>query len=359
MIIYLKTGSFPKILPWGWQRHLASLYSNVHPSISLERNSWPVESQQSQSHFILTMSHWSSGLPVCFPLQGTQVQIPWGVLMWFRDFPVRIVSLHWWPRCDWSSWPRLRRASSRTITRPSCRQCDNPTWSHTAFLSRFHACCRSPFRLHNWRSWLLGRACNLTSFLPCLTGPVDYLFTSHHKGTQVQIPRGVLMWNRDFPVRIVSLQATRFQRQGWPPRTHCQNKTLPTTSGHQTTAKFSQHGEFLPLFSAQLFTGVAPFNWSPGGGGGGPRHWSGLPWHRRRSRMQNASWQWRCPSSIPPQMPNFLLPLTPPILISEGSCSKNLATFGGPLFFFFLQVDWHGVSLLHFWPWVFGSFRRH
>jgi hypothetical protein len=31
------------------------------------------------------MSHWSSGLPVCFPSQGTQVQIPWGVLMWNRD----------------------------------------------------------------------------------------------------------------------------------------------------------------------------------------------------------------------------------------------------------------------------------
>ncbi len=38
----------------------------------------PVESLQ--SHMILTMSHWSSGLPVCFLPQGTQVQIPWGVL---------------------------------------------------------------------------------------------------------------------------------------------------------------------------------------------------------------------------------------------------------------------------------------
>ncbi len=34
-----------------------------------------------QSHMILTMSHWSSGLPVCFPLQGTQDQISWGGLM--------------------------------------------------------------------------------------------------------------------------------------------------------------------------------------------------------------------------------------------------------------------------------------
>ncbi len=73
------------------------------------------------------------------------------------DSPVSVVSLHWWPRRDWSLlWPRLRRASSWTITRPSCRKCDNPTWSHIAFLSRFHVCCRSPFQLHNWRSRLLG-----------------------------------------------------------------------------------------------------------------------------------------------------------------------------------------------------------
>jgi hypothetical protein len=56
-----------------------------------------------QSHMILTMSHWSSGLPVCFPPQGSQVQIPWGVLVWNQDSPVSDVSLHWWPRLDWSS----------------------------------------------------------------------------------------------------------------------------------------------------------------------------------------------------------------------------------------------------------------
>ncbi len=38
----------------------------------------------------------------------------------------------------------------------SCWQCDNPTWSHTALLYRFHARCRSFFRLHNQNSWLLG-----------------------------------------------------------------------------------------------------------------------------------------------------------------------------------------------------------
>ncbi len=38
----------------------------------------PVESLQ--SHFILTMSYWSSGLPVCFPSQGTRVQTLGGYL---------------------------------------------------------------------------------------------------------------------------------------------------------------------------------------------------------------------------------------------------------------------------------------
>jgi hypothetical protein len=33
-----------------------------------------------QSHFILTTSHWASGLTLCFPSQGIWVQIPWGDL---------------------------------------------------------------------------------------------------------------------------------------------------------------------------------------------------------------------------------------------------------------------------------------
>ncbi len=33
-----------------------------------------------KSHFILTMSHWSGGLPVCFPSHETRVQNPWGDL---------------------------------------------------------------------------------------------------------------------------------------------------------------------------------------------------------------------------------------------------------------------------------------
>ncbi len=120
---------------------------------------------------------------------------PGRILVWNRDSPVSIVSLHWWPWRDWSFlWPRLRRASSLTVTRPSCWQCDNLIWSHTALLSRFHAHCRFPFQLHNRRSRLLGgalwRACNLTTFSPCLTGSVDYPFASSHKGPGFKSPGG-------------------------------------------------------------------------------------------------------------------------------------------------------------------------
>ncbi len=156
-----------------------------------------------QSHFILTMSHWSSGLTLCFLSQGTWVQIPWGGLMWNQDSPVSLSRYIGDPHvidhhCDlvWGG-PRLRWASSQTITRPSSRQCDNPTWSHTAFLSRFHARSRSPFRLHNWRSPLLGGepcgepAISLHSHhvsLVLWTNP----FASRHKGPGFQSPGGYL-----------------------------------------------------------------------------------------------------------------------------------------------------------------------
>jgi hypothetical protein len=37
-------------------------------------------------------------------------------------------------------------------------------------------------------------------------------------------------------------------------------ESCPSTPGHQTTATFSWHGKLLPPFSAQLCTGVAPFD---------------------------------------------------------------------------------------------------
>jgi hypothetical protein len=50
--------------------------------------------------------------------------------------------------------------------------------------------------------------------------------------------------------------------------------------------------------------------------------------------MQNASWRWRCHSNTLPQTLNFLSPLMPLILMSEGSCSKNLAIIDSTLVFF-------------------------
>ncbi len=52
----------------------------------------------------------------------------------------------------------------------------------------------------------LWTACKLTSFSPCLTVPVDYPFASSHKGPGFKSPGGVLVWNRDSPVSVVSLQ---------------------------------------------------------------------------------------------------------------------------------------------------------
>jgi hypothetical protein len=169
-----------------------------------------------QSHFILTMSHWSSGIPICFPSQGTRVQIPWGVLVWNWDSP----SLHWWPRRDWSLWPRLRRASSRTITRPSCHQGDNPTWSHTAFLSRFHTRCRSPFQLHNWWSRLLGaspveslQSLFILTMSDWSSGLPIYFLS---QGTWVQIPWGGGGYLCETGILLLALSHSTCKLKFWP-----------------------------------------------------------------------------------------------------------------------------------------------
>ncbi len=134
---------------------------------------------------------------------------PLGGLMWNRDSPVSIVSLHWWPRRDWSLWPCLKRASSQTITRPSCRQCEQPTWSHTALLSRFDARCRSPSDFTTDRLGAGGE--------PCREPAIS--LHSHHvslvqwttrllpvTGDPGSKPLGGLMWNWDSSVSVVSLQ---------------------------------------------------------------------------------------------------------------------------------------------------------
>ncbi len=52
---------------------------------------------------------------------------------------------------------------------------------------------------------VLWRACNLTSFSPCLTGPVDYLFASHHKEPRFKSPGGCL-----YEIRILLLAMSRY-----------------------------------------------------------------------------------------------------------------------------------------------------
>ncbi len=94
----------------------------------------------------VSLVQWTTRL---LPTVRDPSSISRGVLQWNRDSPVSVVSLHWWPWCDWSLWPCQRRTLTRTVTRPLCQQCDNPTGSHTALLSRYHAHCRSSFRLHN------------------------------------------------------------------------------------------------------------------------------------------------------------------------------------------------------------------
>ncbi len=136
------------------------------------------------------MSHWSSGLPVCFPSQGTQVQIPRGVLMWNRDSPVSVVLLHQWP-------PNVIDHFCGPVWGGLCPQpsLGPRTWSHTAFLSRFHARCSSSFQLHNRESAAGGEPCgepaislhfhhvSMVQWTTCLL-PVTR--------TEVQIPGGYL-----------------------------------------------------------------------------------------------------------------------------------------------------------------------
>ncbi len=103
-------------------------------------------------------------------------------------------------------------ALSRTATRSSFQQCDNPTWSHTALLSWFHTRCRSSFRLHIQQSAAGGspvKSLQSHCFHTQFHGPVVHPFASRHEGPG-SILRGVLMWNWDPPVSVVSLHQSNF-----------------------------------------------------------------------------------------------------------------------------------------------------
>ncbi len=159
-----------------------------------------------QSHCIHTMSHWSSGLPVCFPSWGTRVQSPGGylcktgilllALSRYIGDPNMIdhCGLVWGGLC-----PELSLDPSR--------QCDNPTWSHTALLSRNHARCRSSW-LHNHIVGCWGEPCEKPAIL-LHSHHVSLVQWSTHLPLVMRdpgsIPKEELMWNRDSPVSVVSL----------------------------------------------------------------------------------------------------------------------------------------------------------
>jgi hypothetical protein len=161
-----------------------------------------------QSHCIHTQFHWSSGPPVCFLSWGTQVQTPGGYLcetgILLLVLPCYIHDQDVIDHCG-LVWGRL-------YPKPSLgRHADNviiPLVSHSSSVPVSRSL-QVLFRLHNRHSRLLGgalwRACNLTAFIYSSTGPVVHPFASCHEGPG-SIPRGILMWNRDSPVSIVSLK---------------------------------------------------------------------------------------------------------------------------------------------------------
>jgi hypothetical protein len=146
-----------------------------------------------QSHCIHTQFHWSSGPPVSFPSWGTQLQSPGGVLLWNQDSPVSIVSLHWWPRHDWSLglvWGGLCPESSLG------NRADNviiPLDLTQLFCPGMLAAGPpSSFTTDIVGCWgeALWRACNLTACIHSSTGPRVRPLASHHEGPEFNPQRG-------------------------------------------------------------------------------------------------------------------------------------------------------------------------
>jgi hypothetical protein len=141
--------------------------------------------------------------------QGPGFKSPRGYLCETGISPVSVVSLHLWPQRDSDHWlcrpsegaslgsvPTMCKPAASSPFKWARRQCviqlDLTQLLHPGFtLAAGPPSGFTTDRVGCWRG-ALWRACNLTSFSPCLTG----CFSSW--GTWVQIPRGVLMWNRDF-----------------------------------------------------------------------------------------------------------------------------------------------------------------
>jgi hypothetical protein len=153
---------------------------------------YPVESMQ--SHCIHTMSHWSSGLPVCFPSWGTQVQSPGGYLC---ETGILLLALSRYigdpdviKHCGivWGGLrpePSLGLRSDNVIipldlTQLSCLGFMLAAGPPSGFTTDIVSC---------WGG-ALWRDCNLTAFTPCLTGSVGYPFASRHEGPWFNLQEG-------------------------------------------------------------------------------------------------------------------------------------------------------------------------
>jgi hypothetical protein len=144
------------------------------------------------------MSHWSSGLPACFPsrYKGPGFKSSRGYL---GEIGILLLALSCYigdpnmidhfclvcggPRPEPSLGPRADNVIiPLDLTQLSC-----PGFTLAAGLP-------SGFTTDGVGCWggALWRACNLTSSSPCLTGPVDYLFASHHKGPRFKSSKGYL-----------------------------------------------------------------------------------------------------------------------------------------------------------------------
>jgi hypothetical protein len=157
--------------------------------------------------YTVSLVQWVNPL---LPVMRDPGSIPRGVLMWNWDSPVSIVSLHWWPRHDWSLWPRLRGLHPE----PSLgRRADNviiPLDLTQLFCPGFTLAAAGPPSSFTtdivgyWGGGPCGEpAISLHSNTVSLVQGVKPLLpVMRDPGS---IPRGVLMWVRDSYVSVVSL----------------------------------------------------------------------------------------------------------------------------------------------------------
>ncbi len=153
--------------------------------------------------YTVPLVQWSTRL---LPVMRNLSSVPGGGTMWNWDSPVSVVSLHWWPWHNWSLWPCLRQASSRTFTRP-CSHADNviiPLDLTQLFFPGFTLAAGPPSSFTTDIVGCWGEPCGETAIsLHSYTVPVVHPFASRHEGPRFN-PQ--LMWNWDSPVSVVSLQ---------------------------------------------------------------------------------------------------------------------------------------------------------